>query len=48
MINLKINKKNRRNLQDIPNINDTNINSKEFICTSHGKEFINYNIFRNE
>ena len=42
MINLKINKKKEEILQENPNINDININSKEFICTSHGKEFINY------
>ena len=42
MINLKITKKKEEIFQENPNINDININSKEFICTSHGKEFINY------
>ena len=41
MINIKYNKK-KDILKDNPNITDNDINSKEFICLSHGKEFINY------
>ena len=41
MINIKDNKK-KDILKDNPNITDNDINSKEFICLSHGKEFINY------
>ena len=41
MINIKYNKK-KYILKDNPNITDNDINSKEFICSSHGKEFINY------
>ena len=41
MINVKHGKK-KDVLIDNPNINDNNINSEEFICVSHGKEFINY------
>ena len=39
MINIKYNKK-KYILKDNPNITDNDINSKEFICSSHGKEFI--------
>ena len=41
MINIKYSKK-KDILKDNPNIIDNEINSKEFICVSHGKEFINY------
>ena len=41
MINIKYNKK-KDTLKDNPNITDNDITSKEFICISHGKEFINY------
>ena len=36
------NNKKKDILKDNPNITDNDINSKEFICLSHGKEFINY------
>ena len=41
MINVKHGKK-KDVLIDNLNINENNINSEEFICVSHGKEFINY------
>ena len=45
MINIKYSKK-KDILKDNPNIIDNEINSKEFICVSHGKEFINYLNFK--
>ena len=41
MINVKHNKK-KDILLDIPNFIENNIDSGEFICVKHGKEFINY------
>ena len=38
---MKYNKK-KDILKDNPNVTDNDIYSKEFICASHGKEFINY------
>ena len=41
MINIKHGKK-KDSLKDNPNINDNYIYPEEFVCVSHGKEFINY------
>ena len=41
MINIKHGKK-KDSLKDSQNINDNNVHPEEFICVSHGKEFINY------
>ena len=41
MINIKHGKK-KDSLKDNPNINDNYICPEEFVCVSHGKEFINY------
>ena len=41
MINIKHGRK-KDNLKDNPNINDNYICPEEFVCVSHGKEFINY------